>query len=65
MLNTFCFVYYVLGIFSNREKINWRSLAKSSQTCTSLWCTGLSDVHRIVSSARLMHSVNKPLSGKS
>jgi hypothetical protein len=27
-------------------RLNWRSLAKSSQTCTSLWCTGLSGVHR-------------------
>jgi hypothetical protein len=27
-------------------KLDWRSLAKSSQTCTSLRCTGLSGVHR-------------------
>jgi hypothetical protein len=32
----------VLGNFSNREKFKWRSLAKASQTCTSLRCTGLS-----------------------
>jgi hypothetical protein len=51
----------VLGIFSTREKLDWRSLAKSSQTCTSLWCTGLSGVHRTVSSARLVRSVNGPL----
>jgi hypothetical protein len=30
----------VLGIFSNQEKLNWKSLAKSSQTYTSLRCTG-------------------------
>ena len=54
----------MLGIFSNREKSNWRSLAKSSQTCTSLWCTGLSGVHRIVSGARMACPVNMPLLGK-
>jgi hypothetical protein len=32
----------VLGTLSKREKSDWRSLAKSSQTCTSLWCTRLS-----------------------
>jgi hypothetical protein len=34
----------VLGIFSNREKFKWRILAKSSQTGTSLRCTGQSGV---------------------
>jgi hypothetical protein len=29
-------------------KLDWRSLAKSSQTCTSLWCTGQCPVHRLV-----------------
>jgi hypothetical protein len=33
-------------------------LAKGSQTCTSLWCTRLSRVHRKVSGARLAHSLN-------
>jgi hypothetical protein len=47
----------VLGIFSNWEKSNWRSFAKSSQTCTSMWCIGLSGV--------LAPSVKRPLSGKS
>lgn len=54
----------MLGIFSNREKFKWRSLAKSSQTCTSLRCTGQSSVHHTVSSARLGHPVNKTLSRK-
>jgi hypothetical protein len=43
----------VLGTLSKREKSNWRSLAKSSQTCTSLRCTGLSDVHWTVSGAQV------------
>jgi hypothetical protein len=30
----------VLGILSKWEKLNWRSLVKSSQTRTSLWCIG-------------------------
>jgi hypothetical protein len=50
----------VLGILSNREKSDWRSLAKSSQTCTSLRCTRLSGVHRTVSGAQ----TNMPLFGK-
>jgi hypothetical protein len=33
-------------------RLDWRSLAKSNQTCTSLRCTGLSDVHRTVSGAQ-------------
>jgi hypothetical protein len=33
-------------------RLDWRSLAKSSQTCTSLRCTGLSSVHRTVSGAQ-------------
>jgi hypothetical protein len=36
----------VLGTFSKWDKSNWRSLAKASQTCTSLRCTGLSGVHQ-------------------
>jgi hypothetical protein len=32
--------------------MDWRSLAKSSQTCTSLRCTRLSGVHRTVSGAQ-------------
>jgi hypothetical protein len=42
----------VLETLSNRDKSDWRSLAKSSQTCTSLRCTGLSGVHRTVSGAQ-------------
>jgi hypothetical protein len=42
----------VLGTLSNRDKSDWRSLAQASQTCTSLRCTGLSGVHRIVSSVQ-------------
>jgi hypothetical protein len=41
----------VLGTLPNQMRLDWRSLAKSSQTCTSLWCTGLSGVHRTVSGA--------------
>jgi hypothetical protein len=48
----------VLGNFSKREKFNWRSLAKGSQTCTTLRCIG-------VSGSRLVHPVNRALSGKS
>jgi hypothetical protein len=36
----------VLGTLSNQKKSDWRSLVTSSQTCTSLRCTGLSGVHR-------------------
>jgi hypothetical protein len=32
----------VLGTLTNQMKLDWRSLAKFSQTCTSLRCTGLS-----------------------
>jgi hypothetical protein len=42
----------VLGTLSNREKLDWRSLAESSQTCARLRCTGLSGVHRTVSGAQ-------------
>ena len=42
----------MLGTLSNRMRLDWRSLAKSSQTCTSLRCTGLSSVHRTVSGAQ-------------
>jgi hypothetical protein len=42
----------VLWIFSKWEKLNWRSLAKASQTCISLRRTGLSGVHRTVSGAQ-------------
>jgi hypothetical protein len=42
----------VLRTLSNREKSDWRSLAKFSQTCSSLWRTRLSGVHRTVSSAQ-------------
>jgi hypothetical protein len=54
----------VLGNFSKWEKSNWRSLAKASQTCTSLRCTELSSVHRTVSSALAGTQVNSPLSEK-
>jgi hypothetical protein len=37
----------VLGTLSNQMKLDWRSLAKSSQTCTSLWCTGQCPVPRL------------------
>jgi hypothetical protein len=37
----------VLGTFSKWEKSNWRSLAKASQTCTSLWCTGQCPMPRL------------------
>jgi hypothetical protein len=30
----------VLGTLTNQMKWHWRSLSKSSQTCTSLWCNG-------------------------
>jgi hypothetical protein len=33
-------------------RLDWRNLAKSSQTCTSLRCTGLSSVHRTVFGAQ-------------
>jgi hypothetical protein len=33
-------------------RLDWRSLAQGSQTCTSLRCTGLSGVHRTVSGAQ-------------
>jgi hypothetical protein len=39
-------------------------LAKSSQTCTILWCTRQSGVHWTVSCAQASAWVNKPLSGK-
>jgi hypothetical protein len=44
-------------------KLDWRSLAKSSQTCTSLRCTGLSSVHRTVSGAQAGSAAKLPLSG--
>jgi hypothetical protein len=44
-------------------RLDWRSLAKSSQTCTSLRCTGLSGVHRIVSDAQAGAATNSLLSG--
>jgi hypothetical protein len=37
----------VLWTLSNREKSDWRSLAKSSKTCTSLRCTGQCPVPRL------------------
>jgi hypothetical protein len=39
-------------------------LAKASQTCTSLWCTGLSGVHRTVFDVQPGAPVNMTLSGK-
>jgi hypothetical protein len=54
----------VLGTLSKREKSDWRSLAKSSSTSTSLRCTGLSDVHQTVSGAQAGTPANRPLSGK-
>jgi hypothetical protein len=44
-------------------RLIWRSLAKSSQTCTSLWCTGLSGAHRTVSGAQAGAETNSLLSG--
>jgi hypothetical protein len=42
----------VLGTLSNQKRLDWRSLATPSQTCTSLRCTGLSGVHWTVSGAQ-------------
>jgi hypothetical protein len=44
-------------------KLDWRSLAKSNQTSTSLRYTGLSGVHRIVSGAQAGPAANSLLSG--
>jgi hypothetical protein len=44
-------------------RLDWKSLAKFSQTCTSLRCTGLSGVHRTVSGAQFASATNPPLSG--
>jgi hypothetical protein len=44
-------------------KLDWRSLAKSSQTCTILRCTGLSGVHRTVSGAQAGSAANSLHSG--
>jgi hypothetical protein len=52
-----------LSLLKARE-IEWKSLAKASKTCTSLWCTGLSGVHQIVSGAQAGAPANWPLSGK-
>jgi hypothetical protein len=49
----------VLGNFSKWEKFNWRSLAKGSQSFTSLRCTGLSGGHQTVPRVRLAHLVNR------
>jgi hypothetical protein len=38
----------MLGTVSNQMRLDWRSLAKSSQSCTSLQCTGQCAVHRLV-----------------
>jgi hypothetical protein len=54
----------VLGTLSNWEKSDWRSLAQSSQTCTSLRCTGLSSVHPTVSGAQIGALANRSLLGK-
>jgi hypothetical protein len=43
--------------------LDWRSLAKYNKTCTNLWCTGLSGVHRTVSGAQAGSVVNSLLSG--
>jgi hypothetical protein len=51
----------VLGTLSKREKSDWRSLAKSSQSCTSVRCTGLSGVHRTVSDVQAGASANRSL----
>jgi hypothetical protein len=48
----------VLGTLSNQMRLDWRSLAKSSQTCTSLRRTGQCPV------LRLAHATNSLLSGK-
>jgi hypothetical protein len=37
----------VIGTLTNRKKSDWRRLAKSSQTCTSLWCTGQCQVPKL------------------
>jgi hypothetical protein len=44
--------------------LDWRSLAKSSHTCTSLRCTRLSGVHRTVSGAQAGTPANRTLSEK-
>jgi hypothetical protein len=54
----------VLGTLLKRDKSDWRSLAKSSQTCTSLRCTGLSGVHRAVSGAQAGSPVEQAALGK-
>jgi hypothetical protein len=43
--------------------LDWKSLAKFSQTCTSLRCTGLSGVHQIVFGAQAGPTANSLLSG--
>jgi hypothetical protein len=43
----------VLETLSNQKKSDWKSLATSSQTCSILWCTELSGVHRSVSGAQV------------
>jgi hypothetical protein len=44
-------------------RLDWRSLAKSSQTCISLRCTRLSGVHRTVSDAHAGSKTNSLLLG--
>jgi hypothetical protein len=48
----------VLGTLLIQLRLDWRSLAKRSQKCTSLWCTGLSGVHRTVSGAQAGSAMN-------
>jgi hypothetical protein len=47
---------------SNQIRLDWRSLAKYSRTCTSLRCTGLSGVHRTVPGAHTGSATNSLLS---
>jgi hypothetical protein len=53
----------VLETVSKQIKKKRRSLAESSQTCTSLRCIGLSGVHWTVSGAQASSAAKSPLSG--
>ena len=52
----------MLGTLLIQLRVDWRSLAKSSQKSTSLRCTGLSGAHRIVSGAQAGSTTNSSLS---
>jgi hypothetical protein len=55
----------VLGTLTNQMKLDWRSLAKSSQTCTSLRCTGLSGVHWTVALGKSSRALRLKFTGLS